>query len=91
MEEIRLSFRLTKDSKSNATWRILKKRMTGSKDIDILDELLRREAIRLDTRTTHSDMLADIRQQVSGASTEELKILLLRVIDLLEQRGDYVP
>lgn len=88
MEEIRLSFRL-RDEEVN-TWRKLRERRLGATDKFILDELLRRELIRLENRTTHSDMLVDIRNQLSGATMAEVKAILLRILSILEDT-DYVP
>jgi hypothetical protein len=85
MTDVRLSFRLSPDSESAETWMMLKDRNRGKTDKSIFDELMRRERIRLDNKQTHSDMLAEIRRQVGGATNEELKALLLRILSILEK------
>lgn len=85
MEYVRLSFRLLADSESARTWALLKEKHAGKTDIFIFEELLRRERIRLDNKETHTDILREVRQQVSGASTEDLKELLLKILGILEK------
>jgi len=82
MDELRLSFRLRELEEE--TWKRLRDRHRGAKDKFIMDELLRRERIRLDNRETHGDMLADIRKQVADVSTSDLRDILLKIVSLLE-------
>jgi len=84
---LKLSFSFKDEDEDTETWLMLKERHAGKTDKFIQHELLRRERLRLENRHTHSDMLADIRQQLVGATMEELKTLLLRIIEILEERG----
>ena len=88
---LKLSFSLKDEDEDTTTWRRLRDRHPGKTDKYVFGELWRRERIRQENRLTHSDMLADIRQQLAGATMVELKALLLRVIEILEDRGGLLP
>lgn len=62
MASKRLSFRLQEESEEIATWEKLKKKHPNKKDQQIFNELLRREAIRIDNKETHSDILKVVKE-----------------------------
>jgi len=64
MASKRLSFRLQEESEEIATWEKLKKKHPNKKDQQIFNELLRREAIRIDNKETHSDILRRVEEKV---------------------------